>query len=88
MLQILTIIDNASGCPWLAAIISKHSECVEKKTDLIWFCRCLQPQECTHENDTEFAGLPFQEMLRSCGIKSAPTAVKNPEVSVIIDRLH
>ena len=87
-MQKLTIVDHAIGFPELAAIINKQSDYVPKKTDLIWFCRCPPPQECTHDNGTEFTGRPFQEMLHSCGIKSTPTTVKNPEANAITKRLH
>ena len=51
-LQVLTIIDHATGYPELAAIITKQSDYAAKKTDAIWFCRCPRPQECTRDNGT------------------------------------
>ena len=87
-MQNLTIVDHSTAYPELSAIVNKQSEHVAKKTDLIWFCRCLRPQECGHENGAEFAGCPFQEMMHSYVIKSKPDAVKNHEENAIIERLH
>jgi hypothetical protein len=33
-------------------------------------------------------GIEFQEMLRSYGIKSKPTTVKNPTANAIVKRIH
>jgi hypothetical protein len=33
-------------------------------------------------------GIEFQEMLKSYGVKSKPTTVKNPTANTIIERIH
>ncbi|KAL7484109.1 hypothetical protein ACHAW6_009750 [Cyclotella cf. meneghiniana] len=53
-----------------------------------WLCCYPRPMECGHNNDNEFIGEEFQELLLSYDIKSKPTTVKNPTAQSVIERLH
>ncbi len=46
------------------------------------------PKECGHDNGKEFLGIKFQELLKSYGIKSKPSTVKNPTANAIVERIQ
>ena len=78
-LNCLTMIDMATRWFEIARIPDASSDTVAKIFDKVWFCRYPRPVKCIHDNGTEFMGESFQELLRSYGVKSRPTTVKNPQ---------
>ena len=84
-LQIFTIIDHVTGYPELVPIQNKTSELIANELGMVWFCRYPRCKEVTHDNGGEFIGDPFQELLHSCGVKSTPITVENPQVNAIVE---
>ena len=53
-----------------------------------WFNRYPRPLYCLHDNGGEFIGEGFVEMLKSYGVQSQPTTVKNPQSNGAHERMH
>ena len=87
-IQCLTMIDLATRWFEITAIRSSQSDEVSKKFDMTWLCRYPRSLRCIYDNDKEFTGKPFQELLQSYGIKPSPTTVKNPQANAILERAH
>ena len=57
--------------------------------DLEWLCRYPWPMRVRYDNENEFLGGEFQEMLASYEIKPQPTTVKNPQANTILwEQVH
>ena len=87
-LSCLTMIDPATKWIEIARIFSKDAENVALTLDRTWFSRYPRPSYCLHDNGNEFLGNEFQELLRSYGIESKPTTVKNPQANAVLERTH
>ena len=55
---------------------------------MVYFFRYPRYKEVAHGNGGELIGELFQDLLRTCGVKSTPTTVKNPQASALIECLH
>ena len=51
-------------------------------------CEHPRPIKVRTDNETEFNGFEFQEMMHSYGTKVLPTTVKNPATNAIVERLR
>ena len=84
----LTMVHEALTWIEIVNIENKTSKNIALLVDAEWFCRYPRPLKCIHDNRTEFTGEEFQELLRSYGVKAAPTTVKNPQANAIHERCH
>ena len=84
----LTCIDSATQWPEFCATRHKTSFHITKLFDTHWLCRYPRPHRVIYDSGGEFAGLEFQELLHSCGIKKKPITVKNPQANSIIENVH
>jgi transposase InsO family protein len=84
----LTIIDPVSNLLEIIRIDNKTSANVSQQFANTWLSRYPWPIEVIHDNGGEFIGHEFQELLRTLGIRSKPTTVKNPQANAIVERLH
>ena len=84
----LMMMDDATGWLELVPIMNKKNKEIALLVDSEWFCRYPRPFTCRHDNGGEFHGIEFQELLKSYGIESKPTTVKNPQGNGTHERVH
>ena len=84
----LTMIDEGSNWPEIAAINNIYTEEIATLVDDTWFARYPRPLYCIHDNGGEFIGSGFQELLDSYGVRAKPTTVKNPQSNGLHERVH
>ena len=84
----LTMIDEGSSWPEIAAIENKYAEEITTLVDDIWFARYPRPLYYIHDNGGEFIGSVFRKLLESYGVKPKPTTVKNPQGNGLHERMH
>ena len=84
----LTMIDEGSSWPEIAAITNKYAEEIAIFVNDIWCARYPWPFYCIHDNGGEFVRLGFQELLDSYGVKAKSTTVKNPQSNGFNERVH
>eukprot|EP00957_Ditylum_brightwellii_P140576 10709900-Ditylum_brightwellii.AAC.1 len=53
-----------------------------------WLSRYIRPGKCVHDNDGEFIGWKFQNMLQRVGVDNAPTTSQNPQANAVCERMH
>ena len=82
------MINEGSGWPEIAPIQNNYAEEIAKLVDDYWFNRYPRPLYCLHDNGGEFIGEGFEEMLKSYGVQSQPTTVKNPQSNGAHERMH
>ena len=87
-IQLLTMVDACLGWPEFAVIHNMTAKHIAHNFDRSWLCRYPRPSKCVYDNDSEFIGREFQEMLESYNIQPSPTTVKNPQANAIIERMH
>ena len=66
----------------------KDAELVVLNFNQVWLSRYPRPARCLHDNNTEFLGTEFQELLQSYGIKPSVTTIRNPQANAILERVH
>ena len=86
--KVLTIIDTVTNLLEIVRIDNKKSRNIAQLFANIWLSQYLWPAQIIHDNGREFIGYEFQDMMRSLGITSKPTTVKNLQSNVIVKRLH
>lgn len=84
----VTIMDLATRWLEIAPIKDKSSVTVALTFDRWWLCRYPRPTFCVHDQGKEFVGSEFQELLKSYGIESVRTTVKNPQANGTLERVH
>ena len=84
----LTCIDPVTNLAEAIRINNKTSRHIADQFRNCWLSRYPKPNKCIHDNGGEFIGAPFLGLLRSAGIQSRPTTVKNPQANAICERLH
>ena len=72
----------------LTLIPTTNSKSCTIQLDTYWLCHYPHPTEVGHDNDSEFIGEEFQELLISYDLKSKPTTVKNPMAQALVKCLH
>jgi hypothetical protein len=87
-IQVLTIIDKATGWPEFVVTKNKSSYHISILFNSDWLCCYHCPHRVIHDNGTEFTGSEFQERLTSYGIKAKSTMVRNPKSNGVIERIH
>jgi transposase InsO family protein len=84
----LTVIDPVTNIVELVRIDNKTSSHVAQKYANTWLSRYPWPEACIHDNGGEFSGLPFQQLLQQCAIRSRATTSRNPQANAICERMH
>ena len=84
----LTIMDTVTNLLEIVRIDNKKSENITQLFANTWLSRYPWPAQIIHDNGGEFIGHEFQDMMRSLGITSKPTTVKNPQSNTIVEQLH
>jgi transposase InsO family protein len=84
----LTVIDPVTYLVELVRIDYITSDHVAQKFANIWLLRCHWPAICVHDNGGEFLGLPFQQLLEQCSIRSRATTSRNPQANALCERMH
>jgi hypothetical protein len=87
-IQVLTVIDKATGWPEFLATRDKSSHHISLLFDSGWLCRYPRPNHVVFDNGTEFMGAEFQELLNSYGIKAVSTTVRNSKGNGVIEHVH
>ncbi len=74
-----------TGTNWceFAKIETASSIATTKAFATQWLCCYPHPKECWHDNNNEFMGVKFQELLTSYDIQSKPMTLKNPTANAI-----
>ena len=83
----MTFIDPATGWFEICEIPDKKSDTMSALLDTVWFSRYPRPRRIIFDNGTEFKK-DFRHIFKSYGIKTKPTAVKNPQANGILERVH
>jgi hypothetical protein len=86
-IQGLSIIDVATCWVELCPYSSKKSEDIALLVDQNWFCRYPQPSIAIFDNGSEFS-FEFLELLRSYGVTTKSTTIKNPQTNAFVERVH
>ena len=81
----LTIMDTVTNLLEIVRIDNKKSENITQLFANTWLSRYPWPAQIIHDNGGEFIGHEFQDMMRSLGITSKPTTVKNPQSNAIVE---
>ena len=63
-LQVITMIDPATGWFEFAEILSKESIMVAEQVDKNWLCCYPQPTKVIYDRGSEFIGPSFQELIK------------------------
>ena len=84
----LTIMDTTTNLLEIVRIDNKTSRNITQMFTNNWLARYPWPAQIIHNNGGEFIGHEFQDMMRTLGITSKPTTVKNPQANAIVERLH
>ena len=74
-----TMINEGSSWLKIAPIENKYTEEITKLVDDCWFSRYPIHLYCIHDNEGEFIGQGFEELLKSYDVDPKPTTVKNPQ---------
>ena len=82
------MIDPATNFIELHNIPNKRSYTASRKVDAQWLCCYPRPLQCIYDNDNEFLGKEFKELLDSYGIAASPTTVRNPQANAILEHVH
>ena len=83
-----TMIDPATGWFEIAPAFHRTAAEAARTLDEQWFCRYPRPQECIHDQGTEFTGADFQKVLNENGVTPKAITVKNPQANAVLERLH
>ncbi len=84
----LTCIDSVINLPEVIPVDNATSVAVANAFEDSWLSRYPFPSRCLHDNDNEFLGPEFFQMLQKNNIKSIPTTIKNPQANTIVERMH
>ena len=86
-LMIINTVTNLLEIVW---IDKKKSENITQRFAYTWLSLSLYPcpAQIIYNNGEEFIGHEFQDMMRSLGITSKPTKLKNPQANAIIKWLY
>ena len=80
----LTIMDTTTNLLEIVRIDNKTSRNITQMFTNNWLARYPWPAQIIHDNGGEFIGHEFQNMMRTLGITSKPTTVKNPQANAIV----
>jgi hypothetical protein len=77
-----------TGWPEFFAIRNKTSYHIALLFDSEWLCCYPRPARVVYDNENEFVGQEFQELLESYGIKPVATTIRNPKSNGVVERVH
>ena len=86
-LNAMTMCDPATGWFEIVEVKDKKAITAAHVFDQVWLCRYPRPKFAIFDNESEFTGQEFQELLSSYGITPKPTTVKNPQAN-LVERVH
>ena len=61
---------------------------VAEQFEYVWLSQYIRPNQCVHDNGTEFIGIRFRKMLVRYGIRDVPTTARNPRANAICKQMH
>jgi transposase InsO family protein len=53
-----------------------------------WLSRYPWPTQCVHNNEGEFIGWEFQQLLERTGVQDRYTTLRNPQSNAVCERMH
>ena len=84
----VTCIDSIINLPEVIPVENAKSQTVANAFEDHWLICYPKPRKCVHDNDNEFIGPEFLQMLQRNNITSVPITVKNHQSNAVVERLH
>jgi hypothetical protein len=82
------MVDTCTNWSETTPLLNHSAKHTAKKFDKAWLCSKPRPLQVVHNNETEFIGAEFQEMLSTYNIEPKCTTVKNPFANALVECLH
>ena len=84
----MTCIDPVTNLVEIVRVQNKTAAHVAQQFENCWLSRYPRPNRCVHDNEKEFVGAAFQEMLQKHGIQDVATTSRNPQGNAVCERMH